>query len=246
MKLTGTRLLAATATAAALLGVTTAPAQAADPREATAAPYAFIGTNGQESVTIENQRWSVPEHISGRTPAHQGWSIHLSDERLGAGLPRQDFRARAGQTEPNIYAGAEGFLSIIDQNTVDVPFVVVKLPSRSVNCGDFEEVPLNSPSLFVRKFDGELHEAADPWAAAEAESVTSADSATDSTRYRMSVEVKAVKATTPVTQYAPFAKYAGRQRVKASGYEIVLTQRPTGTGATQTYRLLAAAAAVSC
>ncbi|MGW4214076.1 hypothetical protein ACWEIJ_39245 [Lentzea sp. NPDC004789] len=246
MKLTGTRLLAATITAATLLCITTAPAQAADPREATAAPYAFIGTNGQEAITIENQRWNVPEHVSGRTPAHQGWSIHLSDERLGAGLPRQDFRARAGQTEPSIHAGAEGFLSIIDQNTTDVPFVVVKLPSRNVVCEGFEEVPLISPRLFVRKLDGELHEAADPWVAADAEGVTSADSATDATRYRTSVEVKPVTATTPVTQYAPFAKYAGRQRFRASGYEIVLTQRHVDSGATQTYRLLAAAGAVSC
>lgn len=60
---------------------------------------------------------------------------------MGAGLPRQDFKARAGQTEPNIYAGAEGFLSVIDQNTTDVPFVVVKLPSRSVACEGFVEVP---------------------------------------------------------------------------------------------------------
>ncbi|MET9627719.1 hypothetical protein ABZX92_09680 [Lentzea sp. NPDC006480] len=246
MRRKGTRLLAAGLTGAALLSLTTAPAQAADPREATASPYAFIGTGDQEAVTIENQWWSVPEHISGRTPAHQGWSIHLSDEKLGAGLPRQDFRVRTGQTEPQIYANAQGFISIIDQNTADVPFLVVKLPARSVSCGDFVEVPVNRPRVFLRKRDGELHEATDPWQAENAEGVTSADSATDSTSYDVSAEVRPVTSAAQLTPYTPFAKYTGRRVVRASGFEIVLTQKDRSTSTSTTYRLLAGAVAASC
>ncbi|MFD4675180.1 hypothetical protein ACFWNN_36010 [Lentzea sp. NPDC058450] len=264
------RALAATAATAVLLGLTTsAGAQAADPqqpaaapiaataarqaaaaarqppaagpREATAVGYSYAG--GQESVTIENQNWVVPSHESGRTPAHPGWSVHLSDEKLGAGLPRQDFAARAGVDGDNVLASAGGFLSIIDQNQFDVPFLVVKLPKRSVNCGEFVDVPLDGPRVFVRKLDGELYEA-DRNTVARAESVTPATSATDTTKSDISVEVKPVSTAAQLTAHAPFQKYAGRTFVRQSGHEITL--KIHGQSGTTEIKVLAGAVAVSC
>ncbi|WP_285638612.1 hypothetical protein [Lentzea sp. NBRC 102530] len=248
--------MAATAAVALLLGLTTsAGARAADPRqpagtpqvasagtpEATAVGYSYAG--GQESVTIENQHWVVASHESGRTSAHPGWDVHLSDEKLGAGLPRQNFAVRAGLNGGTAFATAGGFLSIIDQNRYDVPFLVVKLPSRSVTCGDFSEVPLNGPRVFVRKWDGELHEA-DRNAVARAESVTPATSATDTTTSDISVEVKPVSTTAQLTAHTPFQKYAGRNVVRQSGHEITL--KVHGQSGTTVLSLLAGAVAVSC
>lgn len=244
MKRTATRLLAAATAGAALLGITTAPAHAAVPREATATPYAFIGSGGdQEAVTIENQLWRVPDHTLGRTQAHPGWSIHLSDERLGAGLPRQNIRGYAKQGESyETHADTSGFISIIDQNQYDVPFLVFKLGGENVVCEGF--VGYTTPRLFVRKF-GELYEA-DVTKPAVSDYVTGAGSATDPQTYSVTVEVKRITSPTQVTPYGPFAKYADRERVRADGHEITLTHRDITTGGTKTYRLLAGAQAVSC
>ncbi|MGW6449679.1 hypothetical protein [Lentzea sp. NPDC055074] len=250
------RLTAAAAAGALLLGLTTSAAQAADPqkpdahgtattadpRESTVAPYSFL--TGQESVTIEDQFWIVPSHESGRTPAHPGWSITLSDEKLGAGLPRQDFTARARQTEASTFAQSKGFLSIMDQNQQDVPFLVVKLPSRSVTCSDFVEVPTDGPRVFVRKNDGELYEVSQT-TTSEAWNVTSATSATDPAKHLVSVKVDPITTAAQITEHAPFQKYAGRQKVRTAGHEIILKlQQPAGTHLE--YKILAGAVAVSC
>lgn len=236
------RLLAVAATGAALLGLATAPAQAAD-REATAAPYAFIGSGDQEAITIENQAWRVSDYTAGRTQYHPGWSIHLSDEKLGVGLPRQDFRAVARQGEAQeTVASADGFISILDQNTLDVPFLVFKVGGNNVVCEGF--VGFENPRLYVRKF-GELYEA-DLTKPAVAEYVTSAESATDTRQISVTVEVKRVSSAAQISPYGPFWKYAGRQNVRADGHEIIMTHRDRDTGNTMTYRLLAGGRAVSC
>lgn len=241
----GARLLAVLATGAALLGITTAPAHAEDVREATASPYAFIGSGDQEAITIENQDWSIPDYTAGRTPAHAGWSIHLSDEKFGAGLPRQDFKAWANVSRPHAFDGANarGFISIMDQNTVDVPFLVFKVGGDGVVCEGF--VSFTQPRLFVRQFDGELHEALDLTKPVVAEHVTSADSATDPRRHSVTIEVKRVTTAAQITPYGPFWKYAGRQQMEVDGHEIIMSYQDA-TGTTKTYRLLAGGRAISC
>jgi hypothetical protein len=238
------RLLAAASVCATLTAVVTAPAQA-DPvpaHEATAALYVFDGGAGQEAITIENQDWSMPEYASGRTQFHPGWSIHLSDEKLGAGLPRQDFKAYASQTETRLGAGSRGFVSIIDQNGLDVPFLVLKV-DQGVSC-NFVNVPLNL-RLFVRQRDGELHEAKinEP---ALAEGVTSALTADDPKKHDVDVTITSVTKPAQITNYGPFWKYFERPGVIATGMEVVLTQRPIGGGEAKTYKILVGGAAVAC
>jgi hypothetical protein len=211
--------------------------------EATASPYAFIGSGDQEAVTVENQRWSVPDHTYGRTAAHPGWSIHLSDERLGAGLPRQDISAVASQgTAFQTAARTKGFVSIMDQNKFDVPFLVFKFGGDNVVCEGF--IGYETPRLFVRKLGGELYEV-DVTKPTTAEYVTSAESATDARLYPVTVEVKRTTTAAQVTPFGPFQKYAGRQSVRTDGHEIVMTYQ-LQSGETKTYRLLAGARAVSC
>jgi hypothetical protein len=237
------RLLAAAAASAMLLGLTTSAAQAAEPREATAVPYAYIGSNGQEFLAIENQRWSQPQHVADRTPAHPGWSIHLSDETVGAGLPRQDIRATAAQGEPyQTFASTRGFLSIVDGNSVGTPFLVFKFGGDNVVCEGF--LNYEEARLFVRKRNGELYEATDLTKPAVAEYVTPADST--SRNSDATIEVKRVTSAAQIAPYGPFAKYASRQRVRTDGYELVLTVSDAVTGGPRTYRLLAGVQAASC
>ncbi|MEV6244051.1 hypothetical protein [Lentzea sp. NPDC051838] len=246
MRRTSTRLLAAAITGATLLGLTTAPARAAAPFEATASPYAFIGNAGQESITVENQRWTRPEYVADRTAAHPGWSIHLSDERLGAGLPRQDIRAYAGQGETAIQTAAwtKGFISLMDRNNYDVPFLVFKFGGDNEVCEGF--VGFEQPRLFVRKLDGELHEVLDLTSPAEAWQVTSPDSLDAPGPGVVTIEVKRVSTAAHIADFDPFRKYAGRERVRADGHEIVMTYPEPGTGTKKTLRLLAGTRAVSC
>jgi hypothetical protein len=237
------RPLAAAAAGAMLLGLTTSAAQAAEPREATAVLYAYIGSTGQESVAIENQRWSQPQLVADRTPAHPGWSIHLSDETVGAGLPRQDIGANAGQGETyETFAWTRGFLSIVDGNSAGTPFLVFRFGGVNVVCEGF--VGYNLPRLFVRKFNGELYEATDLTKPAVAENVTPADST--SRNSSATIEVKRVTSAAQIAPYGPLAKYASRERVRTDGYELVLTVSDAVTGGPRTYRLLAGAQAVSC
>ncbi|MFS8103625.1 hypothetical protein LFM09_41530 [Lentzea alba] len=244
---TAARLLAAATAGVALLSITTAPAQAQPPRpsrEATAALYVFDGGAGQEAITIENQNWSMPEYASGRTQFHPGWSIHLSDEKLGAGLPRQDYKADAHQEENRTGAGSKGFISIIDQNQLDVPFLVLKV-DHHVTCSGFVNVPLNL-RLFVRKHDGELREAANLNEPATAEAVTGALSADDPKKYDTTVQINSVTKPSQIWNYGPFWKYFERPRTVATGMEVVLTQKPIGGGDPKTYKILVGGAAAVC
>ncbi|MCX2949556.1 hypothetical protein [Lentzea sp. NEAU-D7] len=240
------RLVATAAAGAVLLGLTTSAAQAAGPREATAGLYAFIGSGGgQESVAIENQLWSQPEHVAHRTPAHPGWSIHLSDETVGAGLPKQNIRANAGQGETyETFAWTRGFISLVDGSSVGTPFLVFRFGGDNVVCEGL--VGYEVPRLFVRKANGELYEATDLTKPAVAEYVTSADSAAIATAGTVTVEAKRVTSAAQIAAYGPFAKYATRERVRTDGFELVLTHKDAATGTPKTHRLLAGAQAVSC
>lgn len=236
------RLLAATTACATLAALSTAPAQAAGPIEATAVPYAFSGDQGQEAVTIENSEWRLPLYASGRTPAHPGWDIRLSDETVGAGLPRQDTVAIARNDATRPFASTRGFISIMDDNANDVPFLVVKLGERWTDCQFSMGADLGR--LFVRKSDGELYES-DVNNVAYAGDVSAAHTATGTTRHNVNVKVNILRSPSQVASFNSFAKYQNRPSTTMNGVEIVLDVYTEGT-VERTYRVLAGATAASC
>jgi hypothetical protein len=226
--------------AVALLGVVTAPPAGADTApEATVTAYHFTDGTVSESLTAENADLTAPLLASGHTAAHPGWDIRLSDETYGAGLPRQDFRARASATVTSASAGTSGFVSLVDGESRDVPFAVVKLGSRSVSCtvdGPVFTGGGGSQRLWLRQRADELYEVP------ELEGSTSAVVAgvANGPRTPTKVKVNSISTTAMAAAYPEFAKYAGRAKAGAIGFELEITQGD------KTFRVLAGVSAASC
>lgn len=238
MPKTSARLLAA---GAALLSLTAAPAaSAATAPEATVTAYHFIDGTTSESLTAENADLTAPLLESGYTAAHPGWDIRLSDEAYGAGLPRQDFYAKASSTDTSASAGSSGFISLVDGESRGVPFAVLKLGSRSVSCtvdGPLFTGGSGSPRLWLRQWADELYQVD-----FEAGGTTSAVVANvaNGSRTPTSVKVNSLSGTALTAAYPQFAKYDGRTKAAARGYELEITQQG------RTIRILAGATAASC
>lgn len=238
MSRTSARLLAA---GAALLSLTAAPAaNAAAAPESTVTAYHFVDGTTSESLTAENADLTAPFLASGHTAAHPGWDIRLSDETYGAGLPRQDFYAKASATDTSASAGTSGFISLVDGEPRDVPFAVLKLGSRSISCtvdGPIYSGGGGSPRLFLRQWADELYQVD-----FEAGGSTSAVVAgvANGPRTPTTVKVNSLSYAALTAAYPEFAKYAGRTKANARGYELEITQQG------KTFRILAGATAASC
>lgn len=238
MSRTSARLLAA---GAALLTLTAVPtASAATAPEATVTAYHFLDGTTSESLTAENADLTAPLLASGYTAAHPGWDIRLSDETYGAGLPKQNFHAAASATDTSAGASSSGFISLVDGESRDVPFAVLKLGSRSVSCtvdGPIFTGGGGSPRLFLRQRADELYEV-DFEAGGSTSAVVS--NVANGPRTPTTVKFNSLSGTALTAAYPQFAKYEGRTKAAARGYELEITQQG------RTIRVLAGATAASC
>ncbi|MDX8033043.1 hypothetical protein SK803_22735 [Lentzea sp. BCCO 10_0856] len=238
MSKTSARLLAA---GAALLSLTAAPAaNAAEQPEATVAAYIFSNGTVTHGIYTEQGDLTAPHLASGYTAHHPGWDIRLSDETYGAGLPKQDFRAKASDTSTSASAGTSGFISLVDGDSRDVPFAVLKLGSRSVSCTT--DGPLftgggGSPRLWLRQHAGELYEV-DVLATGTTSAVIADD--VNGTRTPTTVKVNSISTTAQAAAWPQFAKYDGRAKAGAIGHELEITQQG------RTFKILAGVSAASC
>lgn len=240
MSKTPARLLAACATTAALLATTVPAAGAATSPEATTAAYIYTDDTTSEALVAENADLTADHLASGYTENHNGWDIRLSDETYGAGLPKQDFRASASATGTSASAGTSGFISLVDGDSRDVPFAVLKLGSRSVSCtvdGPLFTGGGSSPRLWLRQHAGELYEV-DALAAGTTSAVIADD--LNGTRTPTTVKVNTISTTAQAAAWPQFAKYDGRAKAGAIGHELEITQGD------KTYRILAGVSAASC
>ena len=237
MSKTSARLLAA---GAALLSLTAAPAaNAAEQPESTVAAYIFSNGTTTHGIYTEQGDLTAPYLASGYTAVHPGWDVRLSDETYGAGLPRQDFRASASATPTSASAGTSGFISLVDGDSRNVPFAVLKLGSRGVSCtvdGPLFTGGGGSPQLWLRQHAGELSPAT------SLEGTTSAVVADEAngTRTPTTVKVNSITTTAQAAAYPQFTKYDGRPKSGATGYELEITQKG------KTFRVLAGTSAASC
>lgn len=235
---TSVRLLAA---GAALLSLTAAPAAgAAEPPESTVAAYIFADGTTTYGIYTDQGDLTAAHIASGYTAVHPGWDVRLSDETYGAGLPRQDFRASASATATSASAGTSGFVSLVDGDSRDVPFAVLKLGSRNVSCtvdGPLFTSGGGSPRLWLRQHAGELYEV-DVQATGTTSAVV-ADEA-NGTRTPTTVKVNSISTTALAAAYPQFAKYDGRAKSGATGSELEITQRG------RTFRVLVGTSAASC
>jgi hypothetical protein len=241
------RLLAAAATSAALLGVITTPALAAPAPEATVMAYLFESAGSPEWLGGQNAEYRQPQYVSGLTSAHPGWSVHLSDETVGAGLPKQEIRVAAEHDETSASAATSGFLSLTDQDPREVPFLVLKMGSSSVSCTIDGPVWRNGSSptrLFVRQQAGELYEV-DITQEAGTQGAAAADRGTRDGLLPTTVKATRIISIDQLAQYDHFARYQGREKSGAIGYELTITQTERD-GAAKTYRVLAGVSAASC
>lgn len=238
MSRTSARLLAA---GAALLSVTAAPAaSAAELPESTVAAYIFANGTTTHGIYTEQGNLTAPHLASGYTAIHPGWDVRLSDETYGAGLPRQDFRASASATDTAASAATSGFVSLVDGDSRDVPFAVLKLGSRSVSCtvdGPLFTGGGGSPRLWLRQHAGELYEV--DVLATGATTAVVADEA-NGPRTPTTVKVNFISTPAQAAAYPQFAKYDGRQKSGATGHELEITQQG------RTFRVLVGTSAASC
>ncbi|KJK42060.1 hypothetical protein UK23_38925 [Lentzea aerocolonigenes] len=254
-RLATVRLATATAACAALIGATAGPAQA-DPLalEATAALYSFQVGDRTESLVVESGRpgdhneFRQSEHASGRTTAHPGWDIRLSDD---ATAPAWDYAigiAGSNHDGDGVSGSSSwGTLSLVDEDPSGLPFAVIQAEG-GVTCdsktGEIWSGNPN-PTRFQVRRGGQLVDVTPNSGPLTLDDVTPGDR-TGGSPARTTVSIVTVSDVDQLTGHQPFAKYADRARTAARGHALVIRQQPDPAQPPTTYRLLTNTTAASC